>query len=117
MNPNNIEYGCMNGKKYISQNMLRLNVSYSIENIKYNNAPPARHKSFSNIRRFSFSYLRLFFSSVQCYVRIQRNRTIATFTLMQSQKQTVLARYLYIDIYCISIYVCIQNPNQCLLWV
>lgn len=28
--------------------MLRLNVSYSIENIKYNNAPPAHHKSISN---------------------------------------------------------------------
>lgn len=27
--------------------MLRLNVSYSIENIKYNNAPPAHHKSIS----------------------------------------------------------------------
>lgn len=30
--------------------MLRLDVSYSIENIKYNNAPPAHHKSFSNNR-------------------------------------------------------------------
>lgn len=48
--------------------MLRLDVSYSIENIKYNNAPPAHHKSFSNNRDtatshyaasiyFSFSYL------------------------------------------------------------
>lgn len=50
---------------YPAKNMLRLNVSYSIENIKYNNAPPAHHKSFSIaiarlLTQFSFSYLLLF---------------------------------------------------------
>lgn len=35
-------------QRTITKNMLRLNVSYSIENIKYNNAPPAHHKSISN---------------------------------------------------------------------
>lgn len=35
-------------REYPAKNMLRLNVSYSIENIKYNNAPPAHHKSFSS---------------------------------------------------------------------
>lgn len=46
--------------------MLRLDVSYSIENIKYNNAPPAHHKVLATTETqqlyiaasaFSFSYL------------------------------------------------------------